>query len=132
MWRVVIGGLPSEFWRETKQMKLPCLNNLIVEHEKITGYLLNLGHRYGATKARFFMALGFSVEEWNKLADALREHGRTHDVAALRETGFGPRYAVEGEVSTPSGDQAFIRSVWQFDHGSVAPRLITAYPVQKR
>ena len=113
-------------------MKLPCPDNLIVEHDKITGYLLNLDHRYGATKARFFIALGFSVDEWSTLADALREHGRTHDVAASRETGFGPRYAVEGELATPSGAQAFIRAVWQFDKGSVAPRLITAYPVPGR
>lgn len=113
-------------------MKLPCANNVIVEHEKIAGYLLNLEHRYGARKARFFIALGFSVDEWTTLADALREHGRTHDVSAIRETGFGPRYTVEGELSTSSGAQAFIRSVWQFDKGSIAPRLITAYPVPRR
>ncbi len=113
-------------------MKLPCLNELIVEREKIIGYLLNLDHRYGATKARFFMALGFNADAWNILADALREHGRTHNVIASRETGYGARYAVEGELATPSGAHVFVRSVWQFDHGSVAPRLITAYPVRKR
>jgi hypothetical protein len=113
-------------------MKLPFPDNLIVEPEKITGYLLNLDHRYGATKARFFIALGFRVDEWSRLADALREHGRSHAVAASRETGHGPRYAVEGELSTPSEAQAFIRSVWQFDKGNVAPRLITAYPVPRR
>jgi hypothetical protein len=113
-------------------MKLPCLNELIVEREKIIGYLLNLGHRYGAAKARFFMALGFNADVWSILADALREHGRTHNVIASRETGHGPRYVVEGDLITPSGPRVFIRSVWQFDHGSVAPRLITAYPVRKR
>src|SRR5438034_8017135 len=56
-------------------MKLPCPNNVIIGHEKIAGYLLNLEHRYGATKARFFIALGFSVDEWTTLADALRELG---------------------------------------------------------
>jgi hypothetical protein len=113
-------------------MKLPCSDKLIVENEKITGYLLNLDHRYGATKAKFFMALGFSPDEWSKLADALRKHGRTHAVAASRETGYGPRYVIEGKLATPSGVQAFIRSVWQFDKGSIAPRLITAYPVPRR
>jgi hypothetical protein len=113
-------------------MKLPCLNELIVEREKIAGYLLNLSHRYGATKARFFMGLGFNADAWNTLADALREHGRTHDVSTSRETGHGPRYVVEGDLMAPSGAHVFVRSVWQFDRGSVAPRLITAYPVQKR
>jgi len=113
-------------------MKLPCLDELIVEREKIVGYLLNLDHRYGTTKARLFIAVGFNVDAWNILADALREHGRTHDVIASRETGYGARYVVEGELETPLGARVFIRSIWQFDHGSVAPRLITAYPVQKR
>jgi len=113
-------------------MKLPCRDNLIIEEEKVAGYLLNLEHRYGATKARFFIAVGFRVEHWNTLADALREHGRKFDIVVSRETGYGPRYAVEGELSTPSGAQAFIRSVWQFDNGTVAPRLITAYPVARR
>ena len=113
-------------------MKLPHLNELIVEREKITGYLLNLDHRYGATKAKFFIALGFTFEAWRFLADALREHGRAHDVVASRETGHGPRYVVEGELATPSDTHVFVRSVWQFDNGSIAPRLITAYPVHKR
>lgn len=113
-------------------MKLPRLNDLIVEREKVAGYLLNLEHRYGAAKARFFVPLGFSLEGWTILADALRKHGRAYDVVASHETRFGPRYVVEGDLETLSGARAFVRSVWQFDHGSIAPRLITSYPVQKR
>jgi hypothetical protein len=56
-------------------MKLPCLNELIVEREKIIDYLLNLSHRYGATKARFFMGLGFNADAWNTLADACANTG---------------------------------------------------------
>src|SRR4051812_381554 len=110
-------------------MKLPNRNDLIIEEEKIIGYLLNLNHAYGATRARFFVALGFNVESWSVFADALREHGRAHEIIASRETGYGPRYVVEGLLEIPSGAQAFVRSVWQFDDGSIAPRLITAYPV---
>jgi len=46
------------------------------------------------------------------------------------ETEFGPRYQVDGELQTPSGRAARIRSVWQWDKGQLAPRLITAYPLQ--
>jgi hypothetical protein len=113
-------------------MKLPCPDALIVEREKLVGYLLNREHRYGATRAKFFTALGFSVDAWSVLADALRNHGRMYDVIASRETGYGARYVVEGDLVTPSGAHVFIRSVWQFDRGNIAPRLITAYPVQKR
>lgn len=81
-------------------MKLPSPDKLVVEREKIEDYLLNPAHRFGASKARFFAGFGFRLEEWERLAEALREHGRTHEVAKMRETGFGPRYAVEGNLNT--------------------------------
>jgi hypothetical protein len=63
------------------------------------------------------------------LAAALREHGQAHEVARWRETGFGPRYEVEGELPAPDGRRARVRTVWQVDEGQIAPRLITAYPL---
>ena len=111
-------------------MKLPNAKQAVVEREKIGDYLLNPAHRYGASKARFFAAFGFRVEEWERLAEALRERGRMHEVARTRDTGFGPRYLVEGELHTPNGRRPQVRSVWQLDRGEVAPRLITAYPLE--
>lgn len=113
-------------------MKLPNPNKLLVEREKIADYLLNPTHRYGASKARFFTEFGFRPEHWERLAEALREHGRTHDVAQIRETGFGPRYLVEGELNTPIGRRPRVRTVWQMDEGAVAPRLISAYPLEAK
>ena len=111
-------------------MKLPVANKLVVEREKITDYLLNPAHRYGAGKARFFTHFGFRAAAWEQLAQALREHGLKHDVTKTRETGFGPRYEVEGKLSCPNGRQPRVRSVWQLDQGAVAPRLLTAYPLE--
>ena len=111
-------------------MKLPNPDRLIIEREKIVDYLLNPVHRYGASKARFFSEFGFRVEAWEKLATAVREHGRNYDVVRTRETGFGPRYEVEGEIVAPNGRRPRIRTVWQLDRGQIAPRLITAYPLE--
>ena len=111
-------------------MRLLNPDKLVVEREKISDYLLNPAHRYGASKARFFTEFGYRIEAWERLAEALREHGRTHEVARTRETGFGPRYAVEGELNTPDGRRPNVRSVWQMDEGAVAPRLLTAYPLE--
>jgi hypothetical protein len=61
-------------------MKLPNASRLIVEREKVTDYLLNPAHRYGASKARFFTHFGFHLAAWEQLAQALREHGQKHDV----------------------------------------------------
>ena len=112
-------------------MKLPNAENALVEREKIADYLLNLAHLYGASKARFFMEFGFRTDDWQILAQALREHGQRHDVRRVRRTPFGPRYEVEGELITPDGRNPSIRTVWQFDQGQIAPRLITAYPLER-
>jgi hypothetical protein len=112
-------------------MKLPNADKLIVEREKIQDYLLNPEHRFGASKARFFERFGFTMEQWSLLAEALREHGQTHEVRRLRETDFGPRFEVEGPLAAPNGRAPRVRSVWQQDHGAVAPRLITAYPIEE-
>ena len=111
-------------------MKLPAASKLVVEREKIEDYLLNAAHRYGASKARFFEHFGFRMAAWEQLAQALREHGQKHEVTKTRETGFGPRYEVEGGLSCPNGRHPRVRSVWQLDQGAVAPRLLTAYPLE--
>jgi hypothetical protein len=111
-------------------MKLPNANKLVVERAKITDYLLNPVHRFGASKARFFAHFGFRMAAWEELAEALREHGRKHDVTKTRETGFGLRYEVEGKLNCPNGRHPYVRSVWQLDQGMVAPRLLTAYPLE--
>jgi hypothetical protein len=113
-------------------MKLPHLDELIVERKKIAGYLLDLAHPYGTSKARFFRMYGFRIENWEILAQALRDHGRENEIIRTTETGFGPRYEVEGEIKTPDERRPRVRTVWQFDRGQIAPRLITAYPLKRR
>jgi hypothetical protein len=110
-------------------MKLPNAHLAIVEREKITEYLLNAAHRYGVSKARFFMEFGYRMDDWPALARALCEHGQQNDVRSRTETGFGPRYDVDGPLNTPDGRAPRVRTVWQVDLGQVAPRLITAYPL---
>ena len=111
-------------------MKLPNATELIVEREKILDYLLNPVHRYGAAKERFFTAFGFRPDTCEVLGEALREHGRKNEIVRVYETGFGPRFIVEGALNTPTGRRPRVRTVWQFDHGAIAPRLITAYPLE--
>jgi hypothetical protein len=98
-------------------MKLPNATNAVVEREKIAGYLLNPGHRFGASKARFFTHFGFRIEAWAELAQALCAHGQAHAVTNTRETGFGPRYEVEGRLDCPNGRHPRVRTVWQMDAG---------------
>lgn len=111
-------------------MKLPNARLALVQQEKITGYLLNTEHLYGASKARFFVGFGFRQEVWEELAAALKEHGQRHEVASVRETEFGVRYAVDGVLRAPDNRQPRVRTIWQIDDGEIAPRLITAHPLE--
>ena len=111
-------------------MKLPNAENAVVEREKISDYLLNAAHRYGASKATFFQQFGFRLDDWEQLADAIREHGLAYEVAKTKATSFGPRYEIDGELNTPDGRTPRIRTVWQLDHGQTVPRLITAHPLE--
>jgi hypothetical protein len=111
-------------------MKLPCAKEAVIEREKIVDYLLNSQHRFGASKAKFFSSYGFVPEKWELFADALREHGQKHEVSKVVETGFGPRYQIDGELQAPDRRIPRVRSVWQLDKGQLAPRLITAYPLE--
>jgi len=111
-------------------MKLPNAEHVVVEQAKICDYLLNPAHRFGASKARFFAEFGFTLEAWHELALALKEHGRENEVTRSKETGFGPRYEVEGELAAPDGRRPRVRSLWQVDAGENIPRLITAHPLE--
>src|ERR1035438_420973 len=113
-------------------IKLPNADRAIVERDKILGYLMNLEHRIGASKAHFFSSFGFNAEKWEQLAKALLVHGQTREVKRVRETNFGPRYEIEGALKTPDGRASFLHSLCHFDKGTVASRLITAYPLEAR
>ena len=111
-------------------MKLPNADLALVEREKIIRYLLDSSHRFGASKARFFMEFGFRVEDWEMLAKTIREQAQQNEVSRETETGFGPRYEIDAEIDSADGRRPRIRTVWQLDHGQIAPRLITAYPLE--
>ena len=111
-------------------MKLPNSHLLLVESEKVAGYLLNLRHFHGASKARFFLKFGFRVEKPQQLATALLKHGQRYEVILTKNTPFGPRYEVEGPLEARNGCAPLVRTIWQMDEGELAPRLITVYPAK--
>ena len=109
-------------------MMLPNLDQAVMSEEKITGYLLNPQHPDGASKAKFFAAMGFSRTDWPVLAAALRRVAETAEVAQSVESAHGWKYIVDGPLETPNGRTPVVRTVWIIDHGWTAPRVVTAYP----
>jgi hypothetical protein len=109
-------------------MKLPHADLVIVEEAKIVDYLLNPAHPDNGGKAAFFLALGFSREDWQALAAAFRAMAENVSVATSMASPHGQKYIVEGNIETPSGKTPRVRTVWIVDRGLDTPRLVTAYP----
>ena len=113
-------------------MKLPNARQARVQREKITGYLLAENPEAGRGKPNFFAAFGFSADNWQALADALLVVGYTCEVVEIVETSFGLKYVIDGQIETPDGRSPYVKTVWQIDWGSDRPRLISAYPLNRR
>jgi len=54
-------------------MKVPLAKDAELSRARIAPYLLNPEHRAGEGKARFYASHGFAVEDWQALANALRQ-----------------------------------------------------------
>jgi len=112
-------------------VRLPNSEKAGIPKRKITGYLLSATHRDGRHKATFFMRYGFSVEDWEVLAEALRRHAAENELIRTEQTPFGTRYIVEGPLQSPDGRNPYVRVVWFVERGQTIPRLATAYPLQR-
>ena len=111
-------------------MKLPHHTQAIFSRRKIVDYLLSATHPWGKHKAEWFAAFGFSSENWETLARALRRHAAGHDVAKTETTPFGVRYVVEGIMEMPNGMLPRVRTVWFVEEGDDTPQFVTAYPLK--
>lgn len=107
---------------------LPNRDKAFIESPKIQDYLLNTEHPVGGSKANYFMAFGFTLEQWEILRDALLNHVHTAQIIEIRQKKHGISYAMEGKLATPDERDPTIISVWQIDTGQDEPRFITAYP----
>ena len=80
-------------------------------------YLLSDASEEGSPKAVFFARFGFSVAEWETLADALQLHAVENDVIRVLSSQHGSKYIVEGPLVAPDGREPFVRVVWIIETG---------------
>jgi hypothetical protein len=113
-------------------MRLPYVDQAIVDEKKIVQYLLSPTHSSGAAKAAFFERFGFSRENWGELRDALLSHARENDVSNTELTPFGEVFEVNGRLSSPDGRNPWVLVVWFVGSGESRPRLATAFPSKDR
>lgn len=109
-------------------MKLPNAHHVIVDPAKVRDYLLSETHPVGRFKAAFFRSLGYSVDRWRELRDAIRSIALEGSAEAEEPNEYGQKYRVAGVLSGPSGREANVVTIWIVLHGEEAARFITAVP----
>jgi len=112
-------------------VKLPNINKLVVEREKIIDYLLNASHPDNGGKAAFFLSLGFNRNEWLVLARAFQDIALSAEITKSVESKHGRKYIIDGRIKSPSGRSALVRTVWIVNRGFDSTRRVTAYPINE-
>jgi hypothetical protein len=90
-------------------VKLPNLDDAFVPPAKITNYLLSDENSGG--KAAFFTRFGFSMAEWELLAEAFYNHAAMHEVTKVISDEHGVKYIIDGVLITPDERRPLVRTV---------------------
>jgi len=109
-------------------LKLPNVENAVIDSEKLRDYLLSPSHPVGRFKAAFFSSLGYRQEDWKQLEADLRRQHLTKDAVLHRETSYGRKYEIHGRIRGPAGKTREVVSVWIILVDEEVPRFVTAYP----
>jgi hypothetical protein len=108
-------------------MKLPDGEQAVIDPRKIVDYCLSASHDDGQHKARLFASvLGMTIDDADRLLNALRNAAASGDAALGKLDQYGQRYTIDFEMNGPSG-KAAIRSAWIIGHAEAVPRLVTCY-----
>lgn len=108
--------------------RVPSAECALVEQTRGLAYLLNIDHVHGGSKAKFFLARGFSPGAWQEFAAAVVAHAANNPATRVTPTKWGMRYRGDCSFPTPDGTNPCIRTVWEIAPDSRCPRLLTAHP----
>ncbi len=80
------------------RLQIPNADRALIDPAKLHGYLLSRSHPVGRFKAAFFLALGYSPEDWQRLEADLRNQHLSKDARLggaqfVRVEVRDPRYA---------------------------------------
>jgi hypothetical protein len=109
-------------------VQIPNVDQAIIDPEKLYGYLLAPSHPIGRFKAAFFLALGYTFDNWRRLEADLRSQHLSQDAMPEGQAIYGQKYTIRARLEGPSGASADTVSVWVVRTGEEFPRFVTAYP----
>jgi len=110
-------------------MNLPNYEKAYVPRQKLSKYLLSETHAVGKAKAKYFRSLGYTEENVDQLAKALLMIAKSEGVRQEVVSRYGTKYIIDGDIVTPIGTTARLRSIWVVESHDDRPRFVTAYPL---
>ena len=87
-------------------MKLPEAQRAVIAPTKIRDYLLSTSHPIGRFKEPFFVSLGYTVADWQRLERDLLALAAVSEAEPGRESPYGQKYEIRGTLNGPSGKSA--------------------------
>ena len=98
--------------------------NAVIVKVKLTEYLLVQLAK--DDKSQFLDKAGYTIENWQQLERDLREQILSLEAIPIVETQYGQKYAITGNLSSPSGITIRVKTIW-IDTGEVT-RFVTLFP----
>jgi hypothetical protein len=80
-------------------VKLPKADEVQIDRQKVSDYLLSPMHPVGRFKARVFKALGFDQSILDAFVAEVRRIAAEGDVVEVEDFAFGRKYTVPGGAS---------------------------------
>jgi hypothetical protein len=108
--------------------RIPNADDAIIDADKSRGYILSFSHPIGRFKAAVFQKLGYSAGNMKVLETCLREIILSNSVGDIEDTEYGRKYVVEGLITSPSGKNVHLVTVWIILKKEITPRFVTVYP----
>lgn len=81
----------------------------------------------GGAKARFFLGIGYSRQQYEQLIAYLIAHGYSGTVTEEKASPYGVKFVVAGPLLASNGREYPIRTVWMEKSPGILILLITAH-----
>ncbi|MEX0270139.1 DUF6883 domain-containing protein [Leptolyngbyaceae cyanobacterium UHCC 1019] len=98
--------------------------NAVIAKAKLTEYLLVQLAK--DDKSQFLAQAGYTINNWRQLERDLREQILSLDAIPTRQTQYGQKYAITGDLSSPNGITIRVKTIW-IDTGAVT-QFVTLFP----
>lgn len=109
-------------------MKLP--EDAIIAAAKLNQYLLVPKRRND--KSQWLARAGYTLENWPKLEQDLREQLLPLEAVLTETTAYGQLYEIVGELRGPNGRVIAVRTVWMDEAATGQVKFITLFPDRQR